>query len=69
MQTNLIEPEVSLNLFSLQIPLEDPPEEEDEEDEEAKEKDATVKTSPASDTDPQLVEEKKSSGCSLCNLL
>ena len=68
MQTNSIEPDVSLNLFSLQIPLEDPPEEEDEEDE-AKEKDATVKTSPASDTDPQLVEEKKSSGCSLCNLL
>ena len=68
MQTNLIETEVSLNLFSLRIPLEDPPEEEDEEDE-AKEKDATVKTSPASDTDPQLVEEKKSSGCLLCNLL
>ena len=66
MQAKLIE--VFLNLFSLQIPLEDPPE-EDEEEEEAKEKDATVKTSPASNTDPQLVVEKKSSGCSLCNLL
>ena len=46
--------------------MEDPPEEEDDEEEEAKEKDTTVKTSLA---DPQLVKDKKSSGCSLCNLL
>ena len=54
-------------LFFFQIPQEDPLEEEEEEEKEAK-KENSVK-SPAVDANPQLVEEKKSSGCSLCNLL
>ena len=55
-------------MSSSQIPLEDPLKEEEEEEEEAGEE-TSVKRSPDVDANPQLVEEKKSSGCSLCNLL
>ena len=58
---------------SFQIPTEFPLETEDEE-EEVQEKEATTgegskeKTSPP-DTHPQLVDEKETSGCSLCRIL
>ena len=58
---------------SFQIPTEFPLETEDEE-EEVQEKEATTgegskeKTSPP-DTRPQLVDEKETSGCSLCRIL
>jgi len=71
---------VSFNLSSSQIPVEDPLKEDDEEakgekevkKEKKEEKEETSeKRSPegAVDPNPQSVEEKKSSGCSLCNLL
>ena len=54
-------------MSSGQIPQEDPLEEEEDEDEDKKEN--SVNRSTTVDANPQLVEEKKSSGCSLCNLL
>ena len=56
-------------MSSSQIPQEDPLEEEDDEDEAEAKKENSVNRSTAVDANPQLVEEKKSSGCSLCNLL
>ena len=54
-------------MSSGQIPQEDPLEEDEDEDEDKKEN--SVNRSTTVDANPQLVEEKKSSGCSLCNLL
>ena len=60
---------VFLNFSSSQIPQEDPLEEEEEDKEDEAKKENSVNRSTAVDANPQLVEEKKSSGCSLCNLL
>ena len=63
--TNKIKRKTLSTKYSIQIPTEDPllTEEDDEE-----EKETTEEKTP-SDSDPQLVEEKMSSGCSLCNIL
>ena len=63
-----------LYFTSFQIPTEFPLDEEDEDEEEAQEKKATTgegskeKTSQPY-TRPQLVDEKETSGCSLCRIL